>query len=314
MPALAMGPILYNWPVDAWRDFYFRLADETAVDTVYLGEVVCAKRAPLFAPVVEAVADRLTRAGKQVVRATLAQVATTVDRQLIAAATEPGGPMIEVNDTSALYHLGGRPFIAGPFLNVYNEGALAFLAEQGAAHVVLPAELPAASIAAMGRHADRLGVALEVQVYGRIPLAISARCYHARAHGRMKDNCRFVCDGDPDGMVLKTLDDRPFLIVNGIQTLSHACLNLVHELDDLAAAGVTTFRLSPQSCDMVAVAAVFRAVADGLLDAAEADDRLARIWPDAPFANGFYHQSEGHRWMPQPSSKPQEVRQAAAAS
>ena len=45
---LTLGPVLFNWQPEAWRDFYFRIADEAPVTAVYLGEVVCFKRAPLF--------------------------------------------------------------------------------------------------------------------------------------------------------------------------------------------------------------------------------------------------------------------------
>ena len=115
---------------------------------------------------------------------------------------------------------------------------------------------------ALCRKRRKLGVTIEVQVFGRLPLALSARCYHARAHGRTKDSCQFICNVDPDGMTLRTLEDKPFLTVNGIQTLSHDYLNLIGELADLQAMGVTRFRLSPHSCDMVEVATIFRDVLD----------------------------------------------------
>jgi collagenase-like PrtC family protease len=60
----ALGPVLFHWAPEAWRDFYFRMADEADVDTVYVGEVVCAKRAVLFEPHMDAVLERLTAAGK----------------------------------------------------------------------------------------------------------------------------------------------------------------------------------------------------------------------------------------------------------
>ena len=52
-PRLTLGPVLYNWPAERWRDFYFEVADEMPVATVYLGEVICSKRAPLFDPHLE---------------------------------------------------------------------------------------------------------------------------------------------------------------------------------------------------------------------------------------------------------------------
>ena len=34
---LTIGPLLFHWPAERKRDFYFRIADEAPVDTVYLG-------------------------------------------------------------------------------------------------------------------------------------------------------------------------------------------------------------------------------------------------------------------------------------
>ena len=58
------------------------------------------------------------------------------------------------------------------------------MARQSATHICLPAEMPAPAIAVAARAARDLGLGVEVQVYGRASLAVSARCYHARAHGR----------------------------------------------------------------------------------------------------------------------------------
>ena len=156
--------------------------------------------------------------------------------------------------------------------------------------------MPASAIRAFCPEAAKLGVSLEVQVFGRIGLALSARCYHARAHGRTKDSCQFICNVDPDGMTLRTLEDKPFLTVNGIQTMSHDYLNLAAELAELQDMGVTRFRLSPHSCDMVAVAAIFRDALDRRIDAQEAAARLDDLKIDAPFSNGFYYGKPGHRF------------------
>lgn len=204
--------------------------------------------------------------------------------------------LVEANDASAFAFVRGRPHHVGPFVNVYNERALAVLARNGARNVCLPVEMPATAIRALSAEARKLDVTVEVQVFGRLPLALSARCYHARAHGRTKDSCQFVCDQDPDGMVLRTLEDKPFLTVNGIQTMSHDYLNLAGELSALQAMGVSRFRLSPHTCDMVAVAEIFRAALDSLIDAEEANARLEALQLDAPFSNGFYHGTPGYRW------------------
>jgi len=293
---LTIGPNLFHRPAEQKRDFYFRIADEAPVDTVYLGEVVCSKREPFFAPHYPEVAARLKNAGKTVVFSTLAEAMIKRERKMIAEICGQDDFPVEANDDAALYHLRGKPHRVGPFVNVYNEDTLAFLAAKGATHVTLPQELPAGALALLGDAARELGVGLEVQVHGRIPLALSARCYHARAHGRVKDNCQLICEQDPDGMELKTLDGQPFLIVNGIQTLSQTCLNLAHELEALTGMGIGAFRLSPQSGDMVETARIFRALADLEISAEEATARLGKTGFDAPFSNGFYHQREGYQW------------------
>jgi len=299
---LTLGPVLFNWSADRWRDFYFRIADEAPIETVILGEVVCFKRAPIFQSHMDQVADRLAAAGKTVVFATLAEVMSKQERALIAAACADGAHMIEANDASALLRLRGRPHHIGPFVNVYNEHTVAVLAAGGARNICLPPEAPAHTIDTLCPAAAALGVTIEVQVFGRMPLALSARCYHARANGRTKDSCQFVCENDPDGMKLQTLEEKPFLVVNGIQTMSSEYLNLAGELADLRRMGVTRFRLSPHTCDMVEVADVFRAALDGRLDAEATLARLEGLNLDAPFCNGFYFNKPGNTWVPVHSS------------
>ena len=266
------------------------------VDAVFLGEVVCSKRAPLFEPYLAEVAARLQAAGKEVVFSTLAEVTSAIDRRLVEKVATADGFLVEANDASALWHLGNRPHAIGPYINVYNEETLEHLAARGAVSICLPPEMPASGIAALAPVAQRLGVGLEVQVHGRMPLALSARCYHARAHGRTKDSCQFACDEDPDGMVLRTLDDKPMLVVNGIQTLSHTCLNLLGETARLRELGISRLRVSPQSCGTGAVVRAFRELIDGRIDAEEANVVLETAGIDAPFSNGFFHQRSGIEW------------------
>jgi collagenase-like PrtC family protease len=293
-PVLTLGPVFFNWPPEKLRDFYVRIADEAPVDIVHIGEVVCFKRMPFFAPHLPEVVERLKAGGKEVVLSTQALIADEREmaaaRELAASADLP----IEINDLSLARLVAGRPHVVGPFVNVYNEGTLYYLARRGAVRVCLPPELPAASLAAL---AGLSAVPLEVLVFGRVPLAISARCYHARAHGLHKDGCQFVCGLDPDGLPVQTLDRESFLAVNGTQTLSHTCLNLAGELASLCDMGIRSFRLSPQDCDMVAVAHAFRDVADRRLAPDEATDVLAALVPAMPFSNGFFHGSEGLRFL-----------------
>ena len=295
-PQLTLGPVLFNWPAERWRDFYFQIADEAPVDTVFLGEAVCSKRAPLFDPYLEDVVTRLETAGKRLAFSTLAEVTSNIDQRLVERVATSDGFFIEANDVSALWYLEDSPHAIGPYMNVYNEESLAFFAGNGARSICLPPEIPAEGIEVLGREARDLGIELEIQVYGRIPLALSARCYHARAHDRTKDSCQFVCDRDPDGMVLETLEGQPFLAINGIQTMSYTCLNLLGELDALAAAGINRFRISPQSEGTVNVTKLFQAVLDKELRPDEATARLGEGGLDAPFSNGFYHRQPGYEW------------------
>jgi collagenase-like PrtC family protease len=291
MPArLTLGPLLFNWPAERYRDFYYRIADEAPFDRVCIGEVVCSKRQPFLQDCMAAVVERLERGGKQIVLSSLAlptlEREVKHDRELANS-----GHIIEVNDASLIPVVKGRAFHVGPLLNVYNEATVGYLARQGARSIALPPELPGPSITAIA--AARGDVEIEVWAFGRIPLAISARCYHARAHKLTKDSCQFVCEKDPDGLTVETLDDRGFLAINGVQTLSYTFCNLVRELADLAAGGVGSFRLSPHTCDMVAVAKTFSAVSSGDLGRDEAMARLQQLRIDAPFSNGFVHGAAG---------------------
>jgi collagenase-like PrtC family protease len=193
--------------------------------------------------------------------------------------------MVEANDVSTLTHLTRRPHAIGPFVNVYNEATAAFLAARGAERIALPPELPRASISTIAAAAP--GTAIEVWAFGRVPLALSARCYHARLNGRTKDSCQFVCEKDHDGLEVATLDDQKFLAINGVQTLSYTYCSLLKEAVDLSQLGVAALRLSPHTCDMVSVARHFRDVLDGRREPEDATERLRALCPDAAFSNGF---------------------------
>ena len=291
---LTLGPVLFNWAPEVWRDFYFRIADEAPVETVVIGEVVCSKRTPFFAEHIPAVIERLQGAGKQVVLASPILATTERERDAVRELVESAGDfLIEANDMGCIAQLGGRPHWVGPFVNVYNEATLAWMAKRGATSVSLAGELTESAVAALATAAGAIGVDLEVQVFGRLPLAISVRCYHARAHGLHKDNCRYICNEDPDGLTVDTLDGEDFLSVNGLQTLSHTYVGLTHEVKALQELGIRRLRLSPHTTDMVAVATLFRQLADHGIGAAEARARLLEIAAPAKLSNGFFHDREG---------------------
>jgi collagenase-like PrtC family protease len=292
---LTLGPIVYHWSAEKRRDFYARIADEAPVDEVYLGEVICSKRAPFHEGDLPETIARLERAGKTVIVSTLAEVMLKRERKATDDLAAMDMPEIEVNNAADLYARRRAPHRIGPFMNAYNEATIRWMAGQGATHVCLPTELPAEAIAVAARSARDLGLGVEVQVFGRASLAVSARCYHARAHSRTKDNCQFVCEQDMDGMPLRTTDDRAFLRVNGIQTQSESYVDLLPEVGRLMVDGVTHLRLMPQDVDMVAVATAFNATLDGTLSIDEADHQLAELSGAVRRSNGFYHGTAGYR-------------------
>lgn len=299
---LTLGPVPFNWTPTIWRDFYYRIADEAAIDIVYLGEVVCSKRSIFFERLYPSVVARLAAAEKRVVLSTLATVFLPGDRRAVSDVCGNSDFLVEANDGAALFHLRGRPHHVGPFVNVYNEKTLDALARLGAESFCLPAEVPADVVHRLRVAATASAAHIEVQVFGRMPLALSARCYHARAHGRTRDGCQFVCDQDPDGLAIDTLDGRPFLVINGIQVLSFTWLNLIGSVEALTRAGVTRLRLSPHSCDMTRVARIFRLVVDGEMTGDEGTAQLQAAAPMATFANGFYTGQPGYSWTPPQAS------------
>ncbi|NRP72725.1 hypothetical protein ILFOPFJJ_03624 [Ensifer psoraleae] len=295
LPSLSLGPVLYLWEGPKWRDFYFRIADEAPVAHVVIGETVCSKRLHFIEPHVGEVVERLERAGKSVSLASLALVTLEREAQVVRALVRDSTHPIEANDLSALGLLAGKPHSVGPLINVYNGATARLLASRGATSICLPPELPMASVRDIVR--DAPGVSFEIFAFGRVPLAISARCAHARSKGLVKDNCQFICGDDPDGLVVETLDRQPFLALNGVQTVSHTCQALIQELPELAAAGISRIRLSPQDCDMVAVARVFDDAIAGRSLPADAIARLQNAYAGARFSNGFHYGQQGAAWI-----------------
>lgn len=294
---LNLGPVLFNWPAEYWRDFYFKIADETDIDTVYLGEIICSKRLPFFEKVMPSVIERLEKSKKRVILSSLSEVMIKRDRKIVEETCNIDSYLIEANDSSALFHLREKPHHIGPFINVYNEKSLSYLAGLGACHFTLPPEMDKRAIQNIVNLNTNRKIEFEVLVYGRVSLALSARCYHARAHGKSKDNCQFVCEKDMDGMVLKTFNDKNFLTINGIQTLSYNYFNLIQEIDLLKEMGINSFRISPHTQDMLKIISIFKDRINNKESTQRSLDNLKKISPEIPFCNGFFYHKPGHEWI-----------------
>jgi collagenase-like PrtC family protease len=288
---LALGPLLYYWPRATVLGFYEQVARAPA-DCVYLGEVVCSRRHELAFEDWLAIGETLAAAGKEVVLSAQALTESEGDLKLVRRAVANGRFRVEANDWGAARLLAGsRGWVAGPHLNVYNPQALALVAELGATRWVAPVEATREMVSGIlaGRPA---GLEAEVFGYGRMPLALSARCFTARRFNRQKEDCGYACLDFPDGMALDTREGKPFLAVNGIQTQSAGVYCLAEELAAVRQAGADLLRISPQSGGTVEVLRVLRAAADGALPAFDARKALAPLAPGALW-NGFWHGRPG---------------------
>ena len=250
MLKIALGSIPYYWPRASVLSFYEVMA-ETAVDIVYLGETVCSRRHEIKLDDWLDIAAKLSAAGKEVVLSTLVLIESGADLTALRKITVNGRYVVEANDMGAVHSLSAQhsPFIAGPHLNVYNEPTLGLLAHLGAKRWVTPLEMGREGLVQLRDEFALDAVSdmeTEVFIYGRMPLAFSARCFTARYRNLPKDNCQFSCIDYPDGLLLQTKESNAFLILNGIQTQSARVCNLISEIPQMQSMGVDVVRISPQ--------------------------------------------------------------------
>lgn len=291
---LALGPILYLWPREQVIDFYKQAAG-WPVDIVYLGEVVCSKRRLLRTDDWLAIADELTAAGKEVVLSTLALVEAESELKTMRRIVENGTYLVEANDMAAVQMAANKvPFVAGPHLNLYNCESLALMHQAGARRWVMPVELSHDTLQVLLNGCSSQ-METEVFVYGRLPLAFSARCFTARNEGLPKDDCQLRCGDYPDGIVMRSQEEQEFLTINGIQTQSATTACLLDALPEMAAMGVDVLRLSPQSHHMAEVVEIFYEVRDGELSIEEGLKTLKKI-AGGELSNGFWYGRSGMEW------------------
>ncbi len=231
----ALGPLLYFWNKTDTQAFY-DAARHSEADIVYLGETVCSKRRELKLGDWLELAHGLRQAGKEVVLSTLALISDRAELDQL----EPllaSGMLIEANDLGVVQrsHELGRPFVAGPALNVYNIDTLQVLLEAGMVRWVPPVELPRRQLALLLSQAEERGLRQRFEVelfgWGYLPLAYSARCFTARSENRPKDRCEKCCINYPEGRVVTAQDGTDLLRLNGIQTQSAKRANLLPELN-----------------------------------------------------------------------------------
>ncbi len=288
---LALGPLQYFWPRERVLSFYAEAA-AWPVEIVYLGEVVCAKRRELRLEDWLEIGAWLEDFGKEVVLSSLTLLEAGSELGALRRLCRNGRFIVEANDMAAVGMLAnaGLPFVGGPTLNIYNPRTLQVLADQGMRRWVLPFELARETAAELAAAAPAECPG-EVFAWGRLPLAWSARCYTARAEDRPKDHCGLACLADPDGRLMRTREDEPFLALNGIQTQSALTQNLAPWLDDARAAGVEVLRLSPQSAGMAEVVACFDVLRRSGTDPRQLE-ALAALAPTGT-CDGYWHGQPG---------------------
>lgn len=287
---LALGPILYFWPPQQVWDFY-QTAAASAVDVIYLGETVCAKRRALRGADWLMLAEQLQAAGKQVVLSSLVLIEAESEFKALQRLCEQAPVWVEANDFAAVQARAGRPFVAGASLNLYNPLSLKRLARLGMQRWLMPVELGQAELAVLqAQRPARLQT--EVFAFGRLPLAYSARCFTARAHNLPKDDCQFVCAEHPDGLQLSTREGQAFLCLNGIQTLSAQPYSLLAHWQDLCQLGVDSVRISPEGSYSLAIVALFDALRHGRISLQQALAEQHRLLGFLP-CDGYWHGRAG---------------------
>lgn len=293
-PKLALGPVLYYWPRQKLLDFYERVSAAPA-DIIYLGETVCSKRHAMKTADWLDLAERISATGKEVILSTMALLEAESELKTLRRLCENGRFTVEANDMGAVRLLSERrtPFVLGTGVNVYSDRTLRFLAGLGAKRWVMPVELSRQALATI--QAGRPdGVETEVFVYGRLPLAYSARCFTARHHNLPKDDCQYRCLDDPEGLTLNTREGQAFLALNGIQTQSAQTCNLLPELGELRDLRVDVLRISPQPDGTEQVIEAFAACVRENRDALEAARALNALLPHGA-CDGYWNGQAGLR-------------------
>lgn len=286
---LSLGPIQYYWSREDLKAFYDDVA-QSPVDIVYLGETVCSKRRLFRFDDWMRTAGKLAEAGKQVVLSTLALLESESELKTLRRICTNDRFMVEANDMAAvqLLSIANLPFVAGPTVNIYNARSLGVLADSGLRRWVMPVELAQQTLQEIMEQAPD-PVETEVFAYGRMPLAMSARCYTARAHGLPKDDCQYRCLDYPDGLTLRTREEEPFLAINGIQTQSAQTYNLLPQIEQMRSMGVDVVRISPQARNTKDVILAFRNAINGQ----EVDlERICKTMPIGP-CDGYWQGRQG---------------------
>ena len=286
----ALGPLLYPWNATQIKQLYQDAANCSLISRVYLGEIVCAKRNPLLAKYLPIIVDELQAAGKQIIFSTPILHNDEESHQLMLSNIELARQYqcpIEINDLAGLKHATGLEIIIGPYINTYNQASLAVFARNGAQRICPPFEVNRGVIADLAT----FGLPLEINIFGRVALSISSRCFIAHNLSIEREDCKLACFKHSAGFNARS-EQQELFNLNGMQVQSAKIYNLIKEISDLQNIGVHNFRINPTpefSLNQISslITAQLSSTPDSFLT--EQQNQL--------FANGFYHNQEGYKFI-----------------
>ncbi len=244
----SLGPIQYYWERNLVYDFYEQ-AKDSGFDCIYLGESVCSKRKELKTDEWIDLAKELSASNKEVVLTSMALIMAQSELSTLKRICSNGQVTIEANDLGAVQFLAenGVPFVLGAAINIYNQVSLKQMINLGMKRWVMPVELSRAWLQEILAHCSDIRDQLEVEIYGygHLPLAYSARCFTARSENKPKDQCEKCCIHYPNGRLMKSQEGQKVFVINGIQTMTGKCNNLILDQNEMNGM-VDLLRLSPE--------------------------------------------------------------------
>ncbi|PKH01019.1 U32 family peptidase [Psychromonas sp. MB-3u-54] len=285
---LALGPLLYYWEKQTVETFYQQALTSEA-DIIYLGETVCSKRRELKTRDWINLAKQLADAKKEVVLSSMALLEAPSEIKILRQICENGLFKVEANDLGAVQILAENkvPFVCGPAINCYNASVIKLLINKGMQRWVMPVELSRDWLIKILAECTQLGIREQFEVelfaHGHIPLAYSARCFTARSENKAKDDCKLCCIKYPVGRPATTQEDQQVFVLNGIQTQSGYCYNLLNDVPSMQGL-VDIIRVSPSGTESFTSLQDYRAAVNGT---------GSPIQLASKECNGFWHKIAG---------------------
>lgn len=285
---LSLGPLLYYWPKQSVEQFYQQALNSEA-DIIYLGETVCSKRRELKTGDWINLAKALNKQGKEIVLSSMALLEAPSEVKVLKQLCENGELSVEANDVGAIQLLSELkvPFVCGPAINCYNAAVLKIFVNKGMQRWVMPVELSRDWLVKIVADCENLGFRsqfeIEVFAHGFMPLAYSARCFTARSENKGKDDCALCCIKYPQGRPTTTQEGQQVFVLNGIQTQSGYCYNLINDIPSMQGL-VDVARVSPSDIQAFTILKQYR---DALTTGIEPVKLAAKE------CNGFWHQIAG---------------------